>query len=110
MLYELRVYPINPGHRKDIEDLFEHTNLANFKRHGISVEGLWYSTSEEILYYILKFEDEDDQKAKWEAFYADPVWAAGIAKWQDERGNVMDHYEHYNMEPIPFYDEKLSRF
>lgn len=110
MLYELRKYYINPGHRKDIEELFRNTNLENFRKHGISVEGMWYSTTEEIFYYLLKFKDEADQKAKWAEFYAEPSWKPAVDKWNAECGDVMSNYESFNLEPISFYDEGYSRF
>lgn len=110
MLYEWRKYYINPGHRKDIEDLFRNTNLENFKRHGISVEGMWYSKTEDVLYYMLKFKDEEDQKAKWAEFYGDPGWKPDVDKWNAERGDVMSKFDTFNLEPIDFYDESFSRF
>lgn len=106
MLYELRIYTVVSGRRKDIEDLFRDTNLPNFKKYGISVEGVWYSAKpeEDVLFYLLKFKDEADQKAKWDAFYAEPSWQVDIAAWQ-KRGDVLSDHKGYNIEMVPFYSE-----
>ena len=104
MLYELRIYTIAQGRRKDIEDLFEHTNLPNFKKHGVPVLGVWYAAEEsrDALYYILQFDDLTAKYAKWKEFYAEPGWQADIAEFQ-KKGDVVLKHDSQLMSMVPFF-------
>lgn len=104
MLYELRIYTIAEGRRKDIEDLFEFTNLPNFKKHGIPVLGVWYAAEEgkDTLYYILQFDNLEDKEVKWNAFYAEPSWQTDIAEFQ-KKGDVVLKYDSHLMNMVPFF-------
>lgn len=103
MLYELRIYHVAPGRRKDLEGLFENTNIPNFKKHGMELIDLWFSVDErENLYYILGFEDKNDREKKWAAFQADPSFGAAIK----DLGQPVLEVESYLMERLPFVSKK----
>ena len=106
MLYELRIYKIAKGQIDAVLNLFEQTNLNNFERVGTEVCGMWTSVDDNNnFYYLLKFDDEADKEAKWEAFYASEDWQADIGKFQ-ELGEVILQYDSYLMESVPFFENK----
>ena len=102
MLYELRIYHMNPGKQPDIHKRFSEVTFDLFKRHGIHVCDFWQDAAgEEKIYYIVSFKDQREKEAKWAAFTADPEWQAKKAA-SHANGPIVAKVESYMMERVPY--------
>lgn len=104
MLYEFRVYQVNDGGLDRMMKFFELTNLKYFEKHGFDVEGMWLPAGDESQwYYLLRFVDEADGEAKWNAMHSDPGWLAEMteAKLAEIMGN--EGVTSYLMTEAPFF-------
>ena len=102
MLYELRIYHMNPGKLPDINKRFSEVTFDLFKKHGIQVCDFWQdATGEEKIYYILAYKDKQDKEIRWSAFVSDPEW---LAKKEASRKNgvIVGKIESYLMERVPY--------
>jgi alkylation response protein AidB-like acyl-CoA dehydrogenase len=83
MIYELRTYWAAPGKIEALHRRFRTLTLGIFKRHAMHVVGFWtpvpVTADSGDLVYMLRFADEEQMKAAWEAFRADAEWIAGKA-------------------------------
>lgn len=83
MIYELRTYWAAPGKAEAMHRRFRTLTLGVFERHNLQVVGFWTPTPVTAesgdLVYMLRFADEEQMKAAWEAFRADAEWIAGKA-------------------------------
>ena len=79
MIYELRTYDAHPGKLDDLSRRFADHTLTLFDRHGIKSVGYWTDAKDAAsnrLTYLLAFESEEQYKAAWASFIADPDWKA----------------------------------
>ena len=79
MIYELRIYDAHPGKLDDLSRRFADHVLTLFDRHGIKSVGYWTDAKDAAskrLTYLLAFESEEQYKAAWASFIADPDWKA----------------------------------
>jgi hypothetical protein len=84
MIDEYLIYVATPGKRAALLERFTTKTLALFVKHGITVTGFWTARDQaDTLTYLCRFTDEAARKAAWDAFNADPEWAA--VKAQTER-------------------------
>jgi hypothetical protein len=77
MFYELRVYHCVPGRLPDLIKRFDTITLPLWKKHGIEQAGFWtvaIGTSNQDLYYMLKWDSMDERTRKFAGFQADPDW------------------------------------
>ena len=103
MIYELRTYVIPPGRMPDILDRFASTALRLFRKHGLEVVGFWTAAdpSANDLVYVLRFADEEAQKAAWAAFRGDPEWLE-TRKRTEANGPIVDKVIEQNLIPTAF--------
>lgn len=94
MIYELRTYWAAPGKIENLHRRFRELTLRIFERHHMEVVGFWTpccATPESgDLVYILRFNNEEDKKAAWEAFQNDSEWIEGKAA-SEKDGKLVDH-------------------
>ena len=79
MIYELRTYDAHPGKLGALSLRFADHTLTLFDRHGIKSVGYWTDAEDAAsnrLTYLLAFESEEQYKAAWASFIADPEWKA----------------------------------
>ena len=79
MIYELRTYDAHPGKLDALSRRFADHTLTLFDRHGIKSVGYWTDAKDAAsnrLTYLLAFESEEQYKAGWASFIADPEWKA----------------------------------
>lgn len=106
MLYELRIYNINPGKMDVMRNFFKNTNIKYFKQYGFDVEGMWETADDQYnWYYLLKFKDKQDMETKWNAFHGDPGWysemmAANLTDVMNEQA-----VHSYLMEKASFFEK-----
>jgi len=91
MIYELREYHVAPGRMEDLHERFRNHTLKLFKRHGI--EPIAFFTDDvgpanNVLTYLLKFEDANQRERAWASFRADPEWR-GVAAASNAPGQLI---------------------
>jgi hypothetical protein len=87
MIYELRVYHCVPGRLPDLLKRFDTITLPLWQKHRIQQAGFWtvaIGSSNQDLYYMLKWETLEERAQKFAAFGADPEW---IAKRNETEAN-----------------------
>jgi len=90
MIYEMRVYTAKPGKLKALALRFRNHTLRLFDRHGIHAPHVFVSKeTEDQLWYITEFSDEDARQAAWERFQADPEWQH-IKRESEADGPLLD--------------------
>jgi hypothetical protein len=90
LIYELRSYKCIMGKVPLCVKQIERA-LPIWERVGIRVIGVWtVSVGEcnQVVYYLLGFESQDDRTAKWAAFANDPEWPEQ-AKTMAAEGDVI---------------------
>ena len=103
MLYELRIYYMNPGRLNAIHKRFSEVTLALFKKHGIKVCDFFVNADgAETIYYICEFADRQQRDAAFSAFGADPDWKAAFARSHEDGGPIVDHVESIFMNRVPY--------
>ncbi len=83
MIHELRIYDCVPGRLPDLLKRFDTITLKIWDKHGIRQAGFWTTLigeSNQRLYYLLAWDSLADRERKWNAFQADPDWAAARAQ------------------------------
>ncbi len=102
MLYELRIYHVNPSKMPDIHKRFADHTLELFKKYNIHVCD-FYEDSEggEKLYYICAFEDKKARDIAFGAFVQDSEW---IKVFEDSRvnGPIVEKVESFFMNRVPY--------
>ena len=88
MIYELRIYRCVPGRKPALLSRFENETLRIWEKHGIRQAGFWITligrSSQEII-YMLAWDSMAEREKRWNAFNADPEWAAVVAKTEKDR-------------------------
>jgi hypothetical protein len=108
MIYELRVYHCVPGRLPDLLKRFDTITLNIWQRHGIEQAGFWtvlVGESNQILYYMLKFDSLADREKKWNAFQADPEWHAARAE-TERNGPIVAKVVNSFLQPTGFSSVK----
>jgi hypothetical protein len=83
-VFELRTYEAVPGKIDALVTRFRDHAVALFEKHGMTSVGYWVATDDDgkttdSLVYLVAHESRDAAKKSWEAFWADPEWAAARA-------------------------------
>ncbi|MEW6672461.1 MAG: NIPSNAP family protein [Thermodesulfobacteriota bacterium] len=77
MIHELRIYECVPGRLPALHKRFETVTLKLWEKHGIRQAGFWTTLigqNNQVLYYLLEWENLAERERKWNAFSADPEW------------------------------------
>ncbi len=99
MVYEVRIYHIALGKRKELEDRFQQVTFPLFEKHGIDVCDYWLDETGKTLCYVCRFSDAKERDERWEQFKTDPKWVEAKAK-SEEKGPLVDKLEsHVLMRP-----------
>ena len=102
MLYEFRVYHMNPGKLPDIHKRFAEVTLDLFKEHGIHVCDFYTdATGKESIYYICAFKDMEARNVAFASFEKDPRWIKAFAQ-SHENGVIVASHESYFMNRVPY--------
>lgn len=77
MVYELRIYHQNPGKQADIHTRFRDHTLGLFQKYGVGTYDFWDdATGAERIYYINKFDQQEDRAKTFDKMQAAPDWKA----------------------------------
>lgn len=103
MIYELRIYHMNPGKMPDIHRRFESVTLNLFQKHNIHVVDFWEDAQgKEILYYVIEYPDMEARNDRWNAFANDPDWVMAKAASEVD-GPIVARVEQYFMTRAAYF-------
>jgi len=104
-VYELRLYHVKEGKIDTLKARFgDHTDVI-FKRHNMKSIGYWSPEdapdSQNLFIYILEHPSRQEAEKNWASFQADPEWQK-VKKESEANGPLVDHIDHYFMDPTSF--------
>jgi hypothetical protein len=106
MIYEMRRYECLPGRLPGLTKLMQDLAVPLFRKHGMTLVGAWspvVGDVEATVIYILAFDDMNDWRAKWDAFYADEEWKTKRAEFaKAEGGPVVARVSNAFWKPQPY--------
>lgn len=75
-LFELRTYHAMPGKLDNLLARFRDHTTRLFEKHGMTNIGYWVpvENEENVLIYLLAYQDRAARDASWKAFGSDPEW------------------------------------
>lgn len=105
MIYELRTYWAAPGKAEALHARFRNLTLGVFARHRMQLIGFWTpladTETQGDLVYLMAFSDEQQARAAWDAFRADPEWQAGKAASEVD-GSLVTRLTSVFMQPTDY--------
>jgi hypothetical protein len=104
MIYELRVYHCVPGRLPDILKRFDTITLKLWQKHGIEQAGFWtvaIGSSNQDLYYMLKWNSLEERQRKFAAFLADADWISARAE-TERNGPIVASITNTILQPTSF--------
>ncbi len=104
MIYELRVYHCVPGRLPDLLKRFDTVTLKLWQRHGIEQAGFWtvaIGSSNQDLYYMLKWRSLEEREKKFTGFLADPEWISARAA-SEKDGPIVASITNTILQPTGF--------
>jgi hypothetical protein len=102
MIYELRIYYINPGKMEDIHKRFSMLTLDLFKKHGMNTVDFWEDAEgKNVIYYILEHKDMETRNQSFDAFQKDPEWIEG-RRLSELKGSIVEKIEVSFMNRVPY--------
>ena len=108
-VYELRLYHVKEGKIDALKARFSDHTDAIFKRHNMKSIGYWSPEdapdSQNLFVYILEHPSRAEAEKNWAAFQADPEWQK-VKKESEANGPLVDHIDHYFMDPTSFSAQK----
>ena len=76
---QLRIYTIKDDMCKKLDERFAKGTIKLFAKHGIESLGYFHPADEKdkdkVLYYVIRFKNQEATKTAWKAFVSDPAWA-----------------------------------
>ena len=104
MIYELRIYRCTPGRLSALLFRFQNHTLRIWQRHGIRQAGFWTTLigeSNQELTYMLAWDSMAERQNRWDAFLADPEWAAVVAETEKD-GQLVENIRSQLLTPTEF--------
>jgi hypothetical protein len=104
-VFELRLYHVKEGKLDALKARFADHTDALFRRHNMKSIGYWSPEdapdSQNLFVYILEHSSRQEAEKSWAAFQADPEWQK-VKKDSEANGPLVDHIDHYFMDPTSF--------
>lgn len=104
MIYEYRVYTIQPGEMAKQHERFAKGSFPLFEKHGMKIVGCWTNLiggpSNQII-YMLGYEDLAHREKSWASFQADPDWQK-ITAANASVPPLVAHIENVMLRPTPY--------
>lgn len=102
MIYELRVYYINPGKMSAIHKRFSDITIEMFKKHGMIISDFWEDAEgKSLLYYTVEHPDMETRNRNFEAFVNDPEWIEA-KRLSELDGPLVEKVENFFMTRVPY--------
>ena len=100
--FSLRTYYTNENKLVDLNSRFRNHTTKLFPKHGIENIGYWVPQGEDnMLIYIVAFENEKSMGKSWESFVNDPEWKKAKSK-SIENGMLVDKIINENLTPTDY--------
>jgi hypothetical protein len=104
MIYEMRIYHCAPGRLPALLSRFDSVTLKLWEKYGIRQVGFWTTLvgeSNQMLTYLLQWENMAEREQKWNAFSSDADWLAKRAASEAE-GVIVHRIENSLLAPTAF--------
>lgn len=107
MLYELRIYDVNPGKMKAIQDRFRDHVIDLFMKHGMKVTQFWEDIDEanNRLYYVVEHANMEMRNLNYDRFRNDPEWME-VKRVSELDGALVNKQESIFMKDTSFFENK----
>ncbi|KRF13401.1 NIPSNAP family protein [Paenibacillus sp. Soil787] len=107
MLYELRIYDVNPGKMKVIQDRFRDHVIQLFMNHDMKVTHFWEDSEDanNRLYYVVEHDNMEMRNLNYEHFRNDPEWIE-VKRISELDGPLVKKQESIFMKNASFFDNK----
>jgi hypothetical protein len=107
MLYELRIYHVNPGKMQAIQDRFKDYVIDLFMKHDLKVTQFWEESDEASnrLYYVVEHENMKMRNLNYDRFRYDPEWIE-LKRISELDGPLLNKQESIFMNTVSFFDNK----
>ncbi|TFE22711.1 NIPSNAP family protein [Cohnella luojiensis] len=107
MLYELRIYDVNPGKMKVIQERFRDHVIQLFMKHGMIVTHFWEDLNEanNRLYYIFEHANMEMRNLNYDRFRNDPEWIE-LKRITELDGPLVNKQESLFMKNVAFFENK----
>ncbi|MFD2614437.1 NIPSNAP family protein [Paenibacillus gansuensis] len=107
MIYELRIYDINPGKMKVILDRFRDHVIELFNKHNMNITLFWedLDDSSNRLYYIVEHASMEARNLNYDRFRNDPEWIE-VRRLSELDGPLVQKQESIFMKNVPFFKNK----
>ncbi|MDR6550055.1 NIPSNAP family protein [Paenibacillus qinlingensis] len=107
MLYELRIYDVNPGKMRVLHDRFRDHVIALFAKHGMKITQYWEDSNEanNRLYYIVEHPSMEMRNLNYERFRNDPEWIE-VRRVSELDGPLLSKQESIFMKNVAFFENK----
>lgn len=99
-LHQLRIYRVHGGNETVFHARFRDHALRIMDRHGFDVIATWQARADGAteFVYLLQWQDAASMKSAWDAFMADPEWAAIKKETGARHGRFVDGIEDRTLE------------
>jgi hypothetical protein len=107
MLYELRVYDVNPGKMRAIQDRFKDYVIDLFMKHDMKVTLFWEEIDEvnNRLYYVVEHANMEMRNLNYDRFRNDPEWIE-LKRITELDGPLVNKQESIFMKNVSFFENK----
>jgi uncharacterized protein YaaR (DUF327 family) len=107
MLYELRVYHVNPGKMRAIQDRFKDYVIDLFMKHDLKVTLFWEEIDEanNRLYYVVEHANMKMRNLNYDRFRNDPEWIE-LKRITEIDGPLVNKQESIFMKNVSFFENK----
>ncbi|OXM68509.1 NIPSNAP family protein [Amycolatopsis vastitatis] len=78
--YELRIYEAATGKMALLKDALRELAAPLMAEYGMRIAGLWSTTDDRVLYWVVEHHGTGDPDANWHGFHEDPRWTKGLAE------------------------------
>src|SRR4051794_23543313 len=104
MLYELRIYHINPGKMQDIQARFRDHTLQIFANNSLKVTEFWEDADEtnNRLYYVMEHHDMETRNQRFNRFDVDPEWLE-LKRVTEQDGPLYEKIDIVYLKKVPFF-------
>ncbi|KRF04854.1 NIPSNAP family containing protein [Paenibacillus sp. Soil766] len=102
MLYELRIYHVNPGKMQALHERFRDHVIDLFSKHGMKITHYWEAIHElnNRLYYV-EHDNMESRNLNYERFRNDPEWIE-VKRISEMYGPLLNNQESIFMKNAAF--------
>ena len=105
MVYELRIYHMNPGKMEDTRKRFKDDVFPLWPKYGIKATEFWEDAEgKETMYYVCEFESAEAKDKLWKTFLSSDEWLKIKARTEAD-GPLVERVESYLMKNADFFSK-----